>query len=677
MIMLNKLNKTCQRELEAMEVAFTLLEEDHDEDTLEKMIMIQETATTMISDANKVLKKCESQRKSVNELVRGTMKIKGERNCKIAKINDQINDYTKSEKGHKDQIEHSDKQESELQEEKEKEQAFLLEVIAKNETITKEYNDQLIQAEHAYKAKMQQIQTEYEKKWISAHEQLQQAIRVAEKQCNMAIDEARSNYQVKTDHLKTESEERLLAIKVNYQESMKIEKASLQEKLTIYAEELTNSLDRNDRMYESQKKEYIENYKTKVADAKSAYTNEIRSNEMLLKRKVAENQIVHDNEMVAIQTQLKVDKKKHWFGTTVKEEESRKVRADFARTKLAEDNRKANEDIDKSNEKALKNTKDKIDAALKEKQDLISMACTRKEKNDQKAKKDMQLKVEEAQKSFDQLIEKKDDDAAKTELIVRSNKRQRKQAEKDKEDTINMAVNSKNRAINEANRKCNSLIKQFTAEIDCEKIAHEKITLALTETYQCRLDSIVKSISDHEKEIESQKSSIASVKAQQRQVQLDMIQCADKIIALKGYLKNEEDVYECLEIATKALENILITVKQIDTFWNGVIELCTDIKSSQFGKFCNTGKQKNAQDREAMLKSSGFKVPALHFVGKWVAIKDVCVVTNKQLTYTQNEVRRYIAETPNRDKARQLAIAMKAYTSKPQTSTDAVRYLTN
>ena len=672
-VMLNKFNRSCQRALETMEVAFTLLEENHDSDALNKMINVQDTASSMIKDATAVLKKCEAQKKSVNELVKDTMTITGDTDGKKAEMIGKIKSHSESEKTIEAEQKTKSKEEKVHSEQRDKEEKELLEVIGIRKLLENEYNDHLKEAGNINKKKLRKIKIDQDAKRQNAHEELRLSVTAAEKQCDISISEAGQHYQIKVVQLKSTVEDKLSALKLNYQETLKVEKSALQAKLDSHAAELTNTLDRSDKMYKYTETEYNDVYKSKLAEAESAYDAQIQTNATQLKRKLLENQIEHDNETAAIELQLKVDKKKHWFRTTAEEEESRKNRATSAKTKLANDNKKANETKDQSDKLALTERNTKKHTATKEKVKAMNDAKSKKEKDDQNAKSEKNQKDKEAHKLFAQLGQRNDGNAA-SDFIMNSNEADYEQADRDKKKLISIAEDNKRRAVDIAQREYDDLINSFAVEIKSEEDAYAKIMLDITETYNQKLSEMVKKISGHEAEVKNQKSRVEALKKEQSQAKADMMKFAAKIVSLQGELKHEEDIAECLKIAKQALEKILNTVKGIDRFWTEVLDMCTDITTSKFGKSCQATKDKGSQDRQKSLTSSGFKIEALHFIGKWVAIKEVCIVTNKQLTYTQNEVRRYVSDTPNRDEAKQLAIAMKSYESKLQNSTDIVPY---
>jgi len=125
----------------------------------------------------------------------------------------------------------------------------------------------------------------------------------------------------------------------------------------------------------------------------------------------------------------------------------------------------------------------------------------------------------------------------------------------------------------------------------------------------------------------------------------------EQLMQCKSQVEVHEITAKSLQEAEGALNEIEATMINVGEFWKEVEGVCEKVTGRSLKKQVDMLSTKKPHERKSIWKSKAFKVNALNFYGKWIALKEACANASANVDGALKEVQRYMVENPNERKA--------------------------
>ena len=652
---LHDFERTSQEALESLQTAYRYLGEALEEQALKILISLQEMSKEMKTQAGNLSKKCSEQSQFIKEVGDTTLIKRGEvkkehedtkgkiETLKVEEVeaDEDIKEAetTKQEAQTDLQSTYSKKEEamneliSANEDNQKKNQEFMAEMHKKREALTSEYKKEIAKVDGDYTSS----KSENEKIYLEQIKANDDKFRVS----SLAIaQEYKAALQKNEDDLpkKLKDNEKWLAdkqdeIKKKYRETIDID-----------------CKDSNESIRK------IENdYDNKIGKIERALKDELKKNEETLDAQLKQNQEILDLSLSGNEKQCEAAKKKTWFwqsGTRAEQDNSKATKDVNVRTEKAEADKAARDhkinkddeartkeynerrDVYNSKENKLQPHHDKIhritNEALRNQSKDIAEAITKKD----------ELDLEERKKKEKADINAKDQ---KDKKILK--------AEEDRQATNDNALKEKNKSNEEAKstkenaaKKREENYKDMLQQLDKEEKSFNKNMKITLDSYATKIEDIKEKERRNQKLIDESKKNKKEAQKQMRKVVEQLTQCRNRA----EIHKVTED---SLEEAVRALNEIEAIMINVGNFWKEVEGLCEKVTGRTMKTQVEMLSGMEPQKRKEIWQSKAFKIDALNFYGKWIALKRVCASASGNVNSALDEVRRYMVENPKEDEA--------------------------
>ena len=130
-----------------------------------------------------------------------------------------------------------------------------------------------------------------------------------------------------------------------------------------------------------------------------------------------------------------------------------------------------------------------------------------------------------------------------------------------------------------------------------------------------------------------------------------MREVIEQITQCKDRAEIHKVTEESLHQAMGALNEIEAIMINVGNFWKDVEGLCASVTGQSMKRQVDMLSSMEPQKRKTIWQSKAFKEDALKFYGKWTALKAVCTTASGKVSSALDEVRKYMVENPNEEKA--------------------------
>ena len=140
-------------------------------------------------------------------------------------------------------------------------------------------------------------------------------------------------------------------------------------------------------------------------------------------------------------------------------------------------------------------------------------------------------------------------------------------------------------------------------------------------------------------------------KKQRKIVQMKLVEATRNIADFLSEAEINKLSIDNLNAAVDALNHIQDIMMKTASFWKEISAVCNNVTEDYFSKRISRMKIET-EGHKKILTSQTFKERALQYYGKWVAIKRVCTTAGKSIRIAQDDVHRYIHESPSPEQAK-------------------------
>ena len=120
----------------------------------------------------------------------------------------------------------------------------------------------------------------------------------------------------------------------------------------------------------------------------------------------------------------------------------------------------------------------------------------------------------------------------------------------------------------------------------------------------------------------------------------------------KDQQSESEKAVKFLQQACGALRQLSIVMMRAALFWTQLKEHCLELADNRMKKEIQSGMKHSEEKRLRIWTSRSFKVKAVTYYAKWVALYSMCNEYVGHIRLTQKELYKYIAENPTHDESR-------------------------
>ena len=122
----------------------------------------------------------------------------------------------------------------------------------------------------------------------------------------------------------------------------------------------------------------------------------------------------------------------------------------------------------------------------------------------------------------------------------------------------------------------------------------------------------------------------------------------------KDQQSESEKAVKFLHQACGALRQLSIVMMRAALFWTQLKQHCLELADNGMKKQIESGMEKYSEEkRQKIWTSRSFKVKAVTYYAKWVALYSMCNEYVGHIRLTQSELYKYIAENPTHEQSRQ------------------------
>ena len=652
---LNDFKRNSQEALEILQTAYRYLDEALEDQALKMLINLQEVSKDMKNVASNLSMKCQEHSDHIKRVGDTT----------IRKRADVLNEKESNEGRIKELEEEEDQTREEIKEDQLEKQKVLSDLQftdKKEEEVIRELK--LLSEENQLKSQefhreMQQNRDKLTRNWRNLIEKVKMA-------CSDSIAKNEQNYSADIQTNKAECEASELSATKEYEIALERIKNNYTEKLELNEKWLKQEQQKIKRVYDEAisnkcKPSYdkiteIENhYKEAISDIECNLKANLSANEATLNEKLKQNEEELDATLKGYSAHYELKKKKTWFWQT-----GERLGHDMSKVTKDVDAKKIKSAAD--NEARNARIKDDEEAEVKA-SDAKRKACESKEAKAQHYREEIHKITEQAfidltksnceiddkKKSMDEAAVNSKQQADTEAAGIKSQKVS--EANIIKKSANKQSLEHKNKLTEEAksveNEEIQTIEKEYQVELEKLERAEEdfKRNMKLkSDVYSNQLDGLKqKEIKSHATVQELERSKKSNYK-KMRNVIEQLMQC-----------KSQSDIQkmasDSLQEAVSALNEIEAVMKNAGEFWKQVEGLCQQVTGRKMKTQVDMLSGMEPHDRKLIWKSNAFKVDALNFYGKWIALKEACSKACENVISATDEVCKYMIENPNEDEA--------------------------
>ena len=224
-------------------------------------------------------------------------------------------------------------------------------------------------------------------------------------------------------------------------------------------------------------------------------------------------------------------------------------------------------------------------------------------------------------------------------------------AEEDRQAANDNALKENNRSNKEAKSIKENITKRLEEnyqdrlqQLDKEEESFKAGMKTILDAYETKIKDI------KEKEYRIQKL-IDESKENKKMAQKQMRKVVEQLTQCKSRAEIHKVTEESLNEAVHALNEIEAIMINVGNFWKEVEGMCESVTGHTMKKQVKMLSNMKPQERKVIWQSRAFKMDALNFYGKWIALKGVCATASGKVNSALDEVRQYMVENPNEDEA--------------------------
>ena len=148
-------------------------------------------------------------------------------------------------------------------------------------------------------------------------------------------------------------------------------------------------------------------------------------------------------------------------------------------------------------------------------------------------------------------------------------------------------------------------------------------------------------------------SNLRRIREKREQASRDMAEIAKKLMHCNLEASEQSDSLNCLNHALTALRNLQDIMTIAGNFWRSWVSFCKGFSTDGFTKRIKTFRTMDVEKRRKLIcGSKAFKIEAVKYYSRWVAVQQVCSDSRGSITDAQRKLHNYISQNPTKELGR-------------------------
>ena len=148
-------------------------------------------------------------------------------------------------------------------------------------------------------------------------------------------------------------------------------------------------------------------------------------------------------------------------------------------------------------------------------------------------------------------------------------------------------------------------------------------------------------------------NNLRRIRKKREQASRDMAEIAKKLMHCNLEASEQSDSLNCLNHALTALRNLQDIMTIAGNFWRSWVSFCKGFSTDGFTKRIKTFRTMDVEKRRKLIcGSKAFKIEAVKYYSRWVAVQQVCSDSRGSITDAQRKLHNYISQNPTKELGR-------------------------